>query len=92
MVPVVKKNGKIRICVDLKRLNKAVKRKKKIMLPNLDDVLPKLAGAKYFSKLDASSGFYQVPLHEDKWKLTTFITPLGRSSVWDNISAGDFQT
>ena len=48
------------------------------MLPNLDDVLPKLAGAKYFSKLDASSGFYQVPLHEDKWKLTTFITPLGR--------------
>ena len=62
------------------------------MLPNLDDVLPKLAGAKYFSKLDASSGFYQVPLHEDKWKLTTFITPLGRSSVWDNISAGDFQT
>ena len=48
------------------------------MLPNLDDVLPKLAGAKYFSKLDASIGFYQVPLHEDKWKLTTFITPLGR--------------
>ena len=77
MVPVVKKNGKIRICVDLKRLNEAVK-KENFMLPNLDDVSPKLAGAKYFSKLDASSGFYQVPLHEDSWKLTTFITPLGR--------------
>ena len=61
MVPVVKKNGKIRICVDLKRLNEAVK-KENFMLPNLDDVSPKLAGAKYFSKLDASSEFYQVPL------------------------------
>ena len=61
MVPVVKKNGKIRICVDLKRLNEAVK-KENFMLPNLDDVSPKLVGAKYFSKLDASSEFYQVPL------------------------------
>ncbi|XP_062607979.1 uncharacterized protein LOC134269786 [Saccostrea cucullata] len=77
MVPVVKKNGKIRICVDLKKLNEAVIRGN-FMLPNLDDVSPKLVGAKYFSKLDASSGFYQVPLHEDSWKLTTFITQLSR--------------
>ena len=74
MVPVVKK---IRICVYLKRLNEAVIREIS-MMPNLDDVSPKLAGAKYFFKLNASSGFYQVPLHEDSWKLTTFITPLGR--------------
>lgn len=37
MVPVAKKNGKVRICVDLKRLNKAVKREK-FMLPTLDDI------------------------------------------------------
>jgi hypothetical protein len=77
MVPVVKKNGKIRICVDLKKLNEAVKREN-FMLPNLDDISPKLVGAKYFSKLDASSGFYQMPLHTDSSRLTTFITPFGR--------------
>lgn len=77
MVPVLKKNGNVRICVDLKRLNEAVKREH-YMLPNLDDVAPKLAGAKVFSKLDASSGFYQIPLHPDSCKLTTFITPMGR--------------
>ena len=56
MVPVVKSNGKVRICVDLRRLNEAVKRER-YMLPNLEDVAPELAGANISSKLDASSGF-----------------------------------
>ena len=77
MVPVVKPNGKIRICVDLRKLNEAVKRERYI-LPTLEDVAPKLAGAKVFSKLDASSGYWQIPLHPDSTKLTTFITPMGR--------------
>ena len=77
MVPVVKPNGKIRICVDLRKLNEAVKRERYI-LPTLEDVAPKLAGAKVFSKLDASSGYWQIPLHPDSTRLTTFITPMGR--------------
>ena len=77
MVPVIKKNGKVRICVDLKKLNGNVKREH-FMLPNLDDISPKLVGSTCFSKLDASSGFYQIPLHDDSAKLTTFITPFGR--------------
>ena len=48
------------------------------MLPNLDDISPKLQGAQVFSKLDASSGFHQIPLEESSCELTTFITPLGR--------------
>ena len=44
----------------------------------MEDVAPKLAGAQYFSKLDASSGFWQIPLHPENAKLTTFITPFGR--------------
>ena len=52
MVVVPKKNNKIRICVDLKRLNRSVVRSKHI-LPVLDDVLYKLSGAMLFSKLDA---------------------------------------
>jgi hypothetical protein len=63
MVPVLKKNGNVRICVDLKKLNEAMKREH-FMLPNLD-ISPKLAVSSLFSKLDAYSGFYQIPLHPD---------------------------
>lgn len=77
MVAVPKKTHKIRICVDLKHLNQSVVRSKHI-LPVLDDVLHKLRGATLFSKLDASSGFWQIPLDESSSNLTTFITPFGR--------------
>ena len=74
MVPLQKSNGKLRICVDLRNLNSAVQRAR-FVLPTFEDIVPKLAGARYFSKLDASSGFWQIPLHPDSTKLTTFITP-----------------
>ena len=77
MVPVVKKNGTVRICVDLKRLNVAVRREH-LMLPSLEDISPKLAGSKVFSTLDAASGFWQIPLDESSQLMTTFITPFGR--------------
>lgn len=77
MVAVPKKSGQIRICVDLKQLNKAVKREK-FVLSTIDDILPKLAHAQVFSLLDAASGFWQLPLHMECAKLTTFITPFGR--------------
>ena len=77
MVPVVKKNGSVRICVDFKQLNKAVKRPH-CMLPNLDDVAPKMSGATVFSTLDAASGFFQIPVTESSMKFTTFLTPFGR--------------
>lgn len=77
MVPVDKKNGKIRICVDLKQLNKAVKREK-FMLPTLEDIAPKLSGASVFSTLDASSGFWQILLDPNSETLTMYITPRGR--------------
>ena len=77
IVPVQKSNGKLRICVDLRKLNGAVTRAR-FVLPTLEDVATKLAGAHYFSKLAASSGFWQIPLHPENAKLTTFITPFGR--------------
>ena len=61
----------------LKRLNKSMKREKYI-LPIIDDILPKLAGAKVFSLSDAASGFWQIRLCRESAKLTTFITPFGR--------------
>ena len=77
MVPVLKKSGAVRICVDLKRLNLSVERERYI-LPTLQDLTSRLAGATVFSSLDAASGFYQIPLHEDSQELTTFIMPMGR--------------
>ena len=41
IVPVPKKNGQVRICVDLKKLNEAVKRERYV-LPSLDDIAPSL--------------------------------------------------
>ena len=47
-------------------------------MPKVDDTLAQLAGAKIFSKLDANSGFWQIPLAKNSRHLTTFITPFGR--------------
>ena len=77
IVVVPKPNGNIRICVDLTRLNESVRRERHI-LPAVDETLAKVDGAIVFSKLDATSGFWQIPLHKDSEPLTTFITPFGR--------------
>ena len=77
MVVVPKKSGAVRICVDLKPLNQSVMREVH-PLPKVDDTLAQLTGAKVFSKLDANSGFWQIPLSPPSRLVTTFITPFGR--------------
>ena len=77
MVVVPKSSGKVRICVDLTKLNESVRRERH-PLPAVDQTLAQLAGAKLFSKLDANSGFWQIPLDPTSSLLTTFITPFGR--------------
>ena len=77
MVVVLKPNGKIRICVDLTKLNHSVLRERH-PLPAVEQTLAQLAGAQVFSKLDANSGFWQIPLAPDSALLTTFLTPFGR--------------
>ncbi|KAL0174321.1 hypothetical protein M9458_030289 [Cirrhinus mrigala] len=77
MVIVPKAQGKIRLCVNLTHLNKWVRRERQI-LPAVDQTIAMLAGAKVFIKLDATSGFWQIPLSQESKLLTTFITPFGR--------------
>ena len=72
-----KTNGAIRMCVDLTRLNKGVKREL-YPLPKISDMLSQLSQGRMFSKLDANSGFWQVVLDPDSRLLTTFLTPWGR--------------
>ena len=77
MVVVPKPNGTVRICVDLTKLNESVQRER-LLLPSVEQTLAQISGAKYFSKLDANSGFWQIQLAPESSKLTTFITPFGR--------------
>ena len=77
MVVVPKADGRVRICVDLTKLNHSVCRERH-PLPAVEQVLAQLSGAKVLTKLDANSGFWQIPLSPESAKLTTFITPYGR--------------
>ena len=77
MVVVPKTNGRVRICVDLTKLNENVYHERH-PLPAVDQTLAQIAGAQVFSKLYANSGFWQIPLCSESALLTTFITPFGR--------------
>ena len=77
MVVVPKKSGSIRICVDLKLLNKSMLWEV-YPLPKIDDTLAQLSEGRIFSKLDANSGFWQIPLSTTSRLMTTFITHAGR--------------
>ena len=46
------------------QLNKAIMRRH-CPMRTLDDILPKVSGAKYFSRLDASSGYWTVMLPDE---------------------------
>lgn len=77
MVTVIKPNGKLRICIDPRDLNKAIKREYYPMT-TIEEISANMSNPKYFSVLDASSGFWQVKLNRESAKLCTFNTPFGR--------------
>ena len=72
-----KKNGNLRICIDPRPLNEALRRER-YPLPTIEDILPELSHAKVFSKVDLSHGYWHCKLDEASSYLTTFITPHGR--------------
>lgn len=71
------KTGKLRICLDPRHLNTAIRREH-FELPTIEDITTRMHGAKYFAKIDARSGYWQIPLDEQSQLLTTFSTPFGR--------------
>ena len=76
MVTVLKKD-KVRICIDPRDLNAAIKREH-YPIPTVEEVVADIPRAKYFSVLDAKSGFLQIKLTHESSLLTTFNTPYGR--------------
>lgn len=77
LVIVAKKNGQLRICLDPRPLNRAIQRAH-FHLPTVNELATKLQGAKYFSVLDANSGFWALKLDDASADLCTFSTPFGR--------------
>ena len=77
LVTVEKPNGKLRVCLDPWDLNKAIKRQHYI-LPTDEELFSEMTGARYFVKLDASNGYWQIKIETESSKLLTFATPFGR--------------
>lgn len=76
LVLVWKKNGDLRVCTDFRWLNKRTL-KDAHPLPHQADCLAALGGNSLFSTMDLTSGFYNMPLHEDDKKYSAFTTPMG---------------
>ena len=74
---VLKSDDSLRICLDPSDLNRALKRGQH-HIPTIDELAHKFRDAKYFSKLDARSGYWSILLDEKCQLLTTFNTPFGR--------------
>lgn len=71
---VKKKDGSSRLVVDYRKLN-AQSQRMPFPLPDLDECLEALHGAKCFASLDLYNGYLQVPLTENAKEKTAFITP-----------------
>ena len=81
LVVVPKKNGDIRLTVDYRKLN-AITKRPIFPIPDTRQLLDTLHGSAYFSTLDLSSGFYNVPMHEADIQKTAFST---RKNHWEFV-------
>ena len=72
-----KRSGAVRICIDPRPLNLAIKREY-YRLPVLDEILPKLVNSKTFAVSDLQQGYIHCELDDESSLLTTFATPFGR--------------
>ncbi|KPJ18498.1 Transposon Ty3-I Gag-Pol polyprotein [Papilio machaon] len=77
IVVVPKGENGVRICGDYTQVNKNIIRPI-FPIHKVENTLGRLKGAKLFSKIDATSGFFQIKLCEESRKLTTILTPFGR--------------
>ncbi len=95
VVVVPKKDGGVRLCVDMRQANSAINRVRH-PIPTVDDIRLELNGAKWFSKLDLCQAYHQLELEENSRYITTFTTHEGlfrykRLNYGTNAAAEIFQ-
>ena len=73
---VPKANGKLRLCVDYRKLN-AITRKDRYPLPLIKETLSRISQAKFFTKIGIRQAFHRIRMHPNDEELTTFRTRYG---------------
>ena len=86
VVLVKKPDGSFRFTCDYRKLN-AQTIPDRHPLPRIDDLLAQLGGNQFFTCLDLSSGFFQIPLDKDSVLKTAFQTP-GGLYAWKRMPQG----
>ena len=83
---VPKKNGKLRLGIDYRQLNRLTI-KSSWPITSIEEIFDTLEGSAYFTSIEMSAGFYQIPLEEQSQDYTAFSTRLDHSSglscPWD---------
>lgn len=76
IVIIRKKDNSIRFCIDFRKLNRVTVFDAEPM-PNMEEMFARLSKYRYFSKIDLSKGYWQVPLAEHAKPMTAFETSQG---------------
>ncbi len=76
IVLVPKMDGSVRFCVDYRRVN-AVSKFDAYPMPRVDELLDRLGVAHFYSTLDLTKGYWQIPLSPLSKEKTAFTTPFG---------------
>ena len=77
VVPVPKKDGTVRVCIDYRKLNEVTVADPYYMT-TMDEIVERIGASKVMSKLDLAKGFYQVEVDPKSRKKTAFISPFGK--------------
>ena len=81
-----KTNGKLRLAIDYRQLNKQTLQFS-WPFPSKEEVFDTLEGSSFFSTIDMSAGFYQVPMDTTSQNFAAFSTPFG-SFKWLRMPMG----
>ena len=74
IVPVPKKDGAVRVCVDFRRVNQVTVQDQY----HIPEIVDQVGNSRFLSKLDLNKGFYQVRLSEQAQVKTAIVTPFGK--------------
>ena len=73
VVPIRKPDGTLRLCVDYRKVN-SVTKAEKFPMPHLLDSVYCAHNVRYFTKLDLTKGYYQIPIDKESRQYTAFST------------------
>lgn len=83
-----KQDGSLRLAIDYRKLNDVSLPATLHPIPLIEDLLDRLSAAKFFSVLDAKSGYHQMPLCKEDSKASAFVVPWGQFEWCDRTPFG----